>query len=120
MLFLEERKNSSCFAPKVLLYFRTIMMKQRIQIQLQMQQQHLQSNNRKKKNSTTHFPTRRMNLFTAINDAMKIALQTDPTAIVFGEDEKIGGVFRCSQDLYDTYGNERVFNTPLSENGIAG
>ena len=30
-------------------------------------------------------PTKRMNLFTAVNDAMRVALQTDPTAIVLGE-----------------------------------
>ena len=30
--------------------------------------------------------TIKMNLFTAINDAMSIAMRTDSTAIVFGED----------------------------------
>lgn len=64
--------------------------------------------------------TKSMNLFTAINDAMSIALQTDPTAIVFGEDVAFGGVFRCSQQLREQFGSDRVFNTPLSENGIAG
>jgi len=61
-----------------------------------------------------------MNLFTAVNDAMSIALETDPTAIVFGEDVAFGGVFRCSQGLREKFGDDRVFNTPLSENGIAG
>jgi 2-oxoisovalerate dehydrogenase E1 component beta subunit len=61
-----------------------------------------------------------MNLFTAVNDAIRIALRTDPTAIVFGEDVKFGGVFRCTQNLLDEFGPSRVFNTPLSENGIAG
>jgi 2-oxoisovalerate dehydrogenase E1 component beta subunit len=61
-----------------------------------------------------------MNLFTAINDAMSIAMETDETAIVFGEDVAFGGVFRCSQHLRDKFGPDRVFNTPLSENGIAG
>ena len=28
---------------------------------------------------------KKMNLFTAVNDAMRIAMATDPTAIVFGE-----------------------------------
>ncbi|KAL8438291.1 hypothetical protein ACSSS7_000268 [Eimeria intestinalis] len=46
-----------------------------------------------------------MNLFTAINSAMHIALETDPT---------------CSVDLRDKFGPQRVFNTPLSEQGIAG
>lgn len=64
--------------------------------------------------------TTKMNLFTAINDAMSIALRTDPTAIVFGEDVAFGGVFRCSQNMREEFGEDRVFNTPLSENGIAG
>lgn len=62
----------------------------------------------------------RMNLFTAINNAMAIALQTDESAVVFGEDVAFGGVFRCSQTLREQFGEDRVFNTPLSENGIAG
>jgi 2-oxoisovalerate dehydrogenase E1 component beta subunit len=64
--------------------------------------------------------TRRMNLFTAVNDAMRIALETDPTAVVFGEDVAFGGVFRCSVDLKEKFGSHRVFNTPLCEQGIAG
>lgn len=63
---------------------------------------------------------REMNLFNAVNDAMAIALDTDPTAIVFGEDVAFGGVFRCSQGLQERFGKDRVFNTPVSENGIAG
>mmetsp|Transcript_12219 Transcript_12219/g.16960 ORF Transcript_12219/g.16960 Transcript_12219/m.16960 type:complete len:82 (+) Transcript_12219:85-330(+) len=39
--------------------------------------------------------TRTMNLFTAINDAMDIALAKDNEVVVFGEDVKFGGVFRC-------------------------
>ncbi len=61
-----------------------------------------------------------MNLFTAINQAMAVALSTDDTAIVFGEDVAFGGVFRCSQNLREQFGAQRVFNTPLSENGICG
>jgi 2-oxoisovalerate dehydrogenase E1 component beta subunit len=37
-----------------------------------------------------------LNLFMAINNAMDIAMETDPTATLFGEDVKFGGVFRCS------------------------
>jgi len=33
---------------------------------------------------------------------------------------KFGGVFRCSMGLNEKYGTDRVFNTPLSEQGIAG
>eukprot|EP00698_Gefionella_okellyi_P005663 TRINITY_DN15132_c0_g1_i1.p1 TRINITY_DN15132_c0_g1~~TRINITY_DN15132_c0_g1_i1.p1 ORF type:complete len:368 (-),score=41.38 TRINITY_DN15132_c0_g1_i1:76-1041(-) len=61
-----------------------------------------------------------MNIFTAINDAMDIALQRNPKAVVFGEDVAFGGVFRCTGGLREKHGKERVFNTPLSEQGIAG
>lgn len=63
--------------------------------------------------------TKKMNLFQSINNAMDIVLEKDPTACVFGEDVKFGGVFRCSLDLNQKYGNDRVFNTPLCEQGIA-
>lgn len=59
--------------------------------------------------------TAQMNMFTAINDAMRVAMESDPTAVVFGEDVAFGGVFRCSVDLKDTFGPERVFNSPLCE-----
>eukprot|EP00455_Lapot_gusevi_P027438 TRINITY_DN2906_c0_g1_i1.p1 TRINITY_DN2906_c0_g1~~TRINITY_DN2906_c0_g1_i1.p1 ORF type:complete len:383 (+),score=101.63 TRINITY_DN2906_c0_g1_i1:53-1150(+) len=63
---------------------------------------------------------KKMNLFTAINDAMRIAMETDEKALIFGEDVAFGGVFRCSVDLREKFGNHRVFNTPLCEQGIAG
>lgn len=62
----------------------------------------------------------KMNMFQAINNAMDLALASDPTAMIFGEDVAFGGVFRCSMDLQKKYGKERVFNTPLCEQGIIG
>ncbi|XP_062549730.1 2-oxoisovalerate dehydrogenase subunit beta, mitochondrial [Armigeres subalbatus] len=65
-------------------------------------------------------PTKKMNMFQAINNAMDIAMERDSSAMVFGEDVAFGGVFRCSMDLQKKYGKDRVFNTPLCEQGIAG
>lgn len=65
-------------------------------------------------------PTRKMNLFQAVNDALATALATDESVLVFGEDVAFGGVFRCSMNLAESYGAERVFNTPLTEQGIVG
>ena len=70
--------------------------------------------------SSSSIIKKKMNFFTAINDAMRIALKTDPTAIVFGEDVAFGGVFRCTLGLQEEFGKNRVFNTPLCEQGIAG
>jgi 2-oxoisovalerate dehydrogenase E1 component beta subunit len=69
-------------------------------------------------------PRTKMNLFTAINKALDTALESDKKlfplnyifrALVFGEDVKFGGVFRCSMGLNSKYGTDRVFNTPLAE-----
>ncbi|XP_022901571.2 2-oxoisovalerate dehydrogenase subunit beta, mitochondrial [Onthophagus taurus] len=62
----------------------------------------------------------KMNMFQAINNALDLALKTDDSAIIFGEDVAFGGVFRCSIGLQKKYGPERVFNTPLCEQGIIG
>ncbi|PLW17951.1 hypothetical protein PCANC_10313 [Puccinia coronata f. sp. avenae] len=62
----------------------------------------------------------KLNMFQAIRDAMAITLQTDESAVLFGEDVAFGGVFRCSLGLAEEYGPDRVFNTPLTEQGIAG
>lgn len=64
--------------------------------------------------------TKRQNLFQAINSALSHALRTDERVLLFGEDVAFGGVFRCSMNLATEFGGERVFNTPLSEQGIAG
>lgn len=44
-----------------------------------------------------------MNMFTAINDAIRIALRSDKHAKLFGEDVGFGGVFRCSTGLQDEF-----------------
>ena len=64
--------------------------------------------------------TKRMNLFQAINDALSTALATDDSVLLFGEDVAFGGVFRCSMNLSQNFGSDRVFNTPLTEQGILG
>ncbi|KAI0594695.1 putative F-actin-capping protein [Biscogniauxia sp. FL1348] len=64
--------------------------------------------------------TKRMNLFQAINDALSTALTEDENVLVFGEDVSFGGVFRCTMKLAENFGGDRVFNTPLTEQGIMG
>lgn len=61
-----------------------------------------------------------MNMFQAINNALEIAMKTDESTLVFGEDVAFGGVFRCTMGLQEKFGVSRVFNTPLCEQGIAG
>lgn len=64
--------------------------------------------------------TKSMNYYQAVNDALRIALESDESAVLFGEDVAFGGVFRCSMGLQEQFGADRVFNTPLSEQGLVG
>jgi 2-oxoisovalerate dehydrogenase E1 component beta subunit len=60
-----------------------------------------------------------MNMIQALNSAMDIALNTDPSVVIMGEDVGyFGGVFRCTDGLQRKYGEERVLDTPISEGGI--
>ena len=58
---------------------------------------------------------------TAIRDALDEELAADERVILFGEDIAVaGGVFATTTGLYDKYGSERVFDTPISELALAG
>lgn len=62
-----------------------------------------------------------MNLVQAINGALRQEMERDTDVVVMGEDVgKVGGVFRVTQGLWDQFGEERVIDTPLAENGIIG
>src|SRR5215469_5849853 len=56
----------------------------------------------------------------ALNQALADALAEDDRVLVFGEDVgPLGGVFRVTDGLQATYGDTRVFDTPLAEATIA-
>eukprot|EP01064_Diplonema_japonicum_P036973 TRINITY_DN8521_c2_g1_i1.p1 TRINITY_DN8521_c2_g1~~TRINITY_DN8521_c2_g1_i1.p1 ORF type:complete len:342 (+),score=44.10 TRINITY_DN8521_c2_g1_i1:49-1074(+) len=59
-----------------------------------------------------------MNMCTAINLTMKDAMRRNDKMVIFGEDVGFGGVFRCSVGLRDEFGRDRVFNTPVNEQGL--
>lgn len=62
-----------------------------------------------------------LNLVQAINQGLQQALADDDRVLVFGEDVGAdGGVFRATEGLYEQFGDERVFDTPLAESGIVG
>lgn len=57
----------------------------------------------------------------ALNTALLDAMAAEKTVLVFGEDVgKLGGVFRITDGLNATYGEQRCFDTPLAESGIVG
>jgi pyruvate/2-oxoglutarate/acetoin dehydrogenase E1 component len=58
---------------------------------------------------------------TAIRDALDEALAEDDRVVLFGEDIAVaGGVFAATTGLFDKYGPDRVFDTPISELALAG
>lgn len=57
----------------------------------------------------------------AVNDALREEMRADEDVVVLGEDVGVnGGVFRCTADLVEEFGEDRVIDTPLSESGIIG
>jgi pyruvate/2-oxoglutarate/acetoin dehydrogenase E1 component len=57
----------------------------------------------------------------AIRDALAEELERDPSVVFFGEDVAVaGGVFKVTPELFERFGPERVFDTPISELALAG
>ena len=57
----------------------------------------------------------------AINRALHDAMAADERVLVFGEDvARLGGVFRVTEGLAETFGDQRCFDTPLAESAIVG
>ena len=57
----------------------------------------------------------------AINMGLRTEMSADPSVVLLGEDIGIkGGVFRATAGLQNTFGKQRVIDTPLSETLIAG
>jgi pyruvate/2-oxoglutarate/acetoin dehydrogenase E1 component len=57
----------------------------------------------------------------AINAALRVAMSSDPTVFVAGEDIGVyGGAFGVTDGLLAEFGAERVRDTPISEDAIVG
>ena len=62
-----------------------------------------------------------LNILDAVNQALDQKLASDPNVVVYGEDVGLeGGVFRTTAGLQKKYGEDRVFDTPISEAAIVG
>jgi pyruvate dehydrogenase E1 component beta subunit len=63
----------------------------------------------------------KLTMVEAINLALRQEMEKDARVVILGEDVgKNGGVFRVTQGLFDTFGERRVVDTPLSESAIVG
>lgn len=62
-----------------------------------------------------------LTLLEAVTDALRTEMASDRSVVVFGEDVGVeGGVFRATTGLQRDFGEERCFDTPVSESGIVG
>ncbi len=57
----------------------------------------------------------------AVKMAIREEMERDPRVFVLGEDVgRKGGVFKATEGLYETFGEDRVIDAPLAESAIAG
>lgn len=68
--------------------------------------------------------SREMTMAEALRDALRLALQHNPSVFLLGEDIGVtggfGGGFTVTLGLSDEFGHERVMDTPISEIAIIG
>lgn len=63
----------------------------------------------------------KLTIIQAVNQALDQAMKKDKSVVVLGEDVGLnGGVFRATDGLFKKYGEKRVIDTPLTEEGIMG
>lgn len=56
-----------------------------------------------------------------VSQALAQEMRTDPSVVVFGEDvAALGGVFGATRQLHRQFGDQRVFDTPISETAFIG
>ncbi len=62
-----------------------------------------------------------MTMIEALNNALALELERDSSVVMLGQDIGVnGGVFRVTEKLQQKFGEQRVFDTPLSESAIIG
>tara|TARA_Y100000588_G_scaffold227594_2_gene241381 strand:- start:362 stop:1342 length:981 start_codon:yes stop_codon:yes gene_type:complete len=66
-------------------------------------------------------PDREISFREAIIEATREEMEYDETVFLMGEDVGAsGGVFKCSEGLFETFGGDRVRDTPIAEAGYIG
>ena len=63
----------------------------------------------------------KINMVESLNQSLASAMEADPSILVMGEDVGVnGGVFRVTDGLYQSFGRDRVIDSPLAESAILG
>lgn len=62
-----------------------------------------------------------LNIVQTVNQTLREEMRRNADVVILGEDVgRNGGVFRATEGLLDEFGQERVIDTPLAEDGIVG
>ena len=70
---------------------------------------------------TATAPTRELTFREAICEAMAEEMRHDAAVFLIGEDVgRSGGIFKCSEGLWDEFGSDRVIDAPIAEEGYIG
>ena len=64
--------------------------------------------------------TREIRFSEALNEALLEEMERDPSVICLGEDISFGGPFTVTRGLKEKFGEERVIDTPITEETISG
>jgi pyruvate dehydrogenase E1 component beta subunit len=64
---------------------------------------------------------RKISFREALNEAMSEEMQRDPNVFLMGEEVgAYNGAYKVSQGMLEKFGDKRVIDTPIAENGFAG
>lgn len=83
---------------------------------------HIYANNSQLEESEINPIAEKIVIIDAINHALREEMQANEKMLIFGQDiaDPKGGVFTATKGLSDTFGKDRVFNSPLAESSIIG
>tara|TARA_B100000900_G_scaffold272428_1_gene232694 strand:- start:442 stop:2448 length:2007 start_codon:yes stop_codon:yes gene_type:complete len=83
---------------------------------------HIYSNKPNLNETPSNYKNEKIVIVDAINHAMHEEMKLNDKMIIYGEDiaDPKGGVFTATRGLSDSYGDKRVFNSPLAEASIVG
>ncbi len=71
--------------------------------------------------SPNEAPKRQVRFIDAVKLALEHEMKADSKTLIMGQDiAEYGGVFKVTEGFSDTFGRERVRNTPIIESGIVG
>ena len=71
--------------------------------------------------TTTPIANEKMSVRESINSAMSDEIERDPNVFLIGEEvAQYNGAYKVSKGMWDRYGSQRIWDTPITEAGFTG